>query len=1304
MVPENKTFEQAGLITAVEQAADGIVITDTEGNIQYVNPAFTVMTGYSSEEAIGKNPRILKSGHHTQTFYEDLWKRIKAGRVWHGEMINQRKDGTLYSEEMRIAPVLSSTGEVVNFIAIKHDVSDRRAAEDAKALLAAIVEGSEDAIIAYSRTGTILTWNHGAEVLFGHSAAEAIGQPMSLIMAPERAPVLLEFTLDVTRRAGIPPHDSVCIHKDERRVHVSVAGSPIRNLSGETTAISLILRDITERHEAERKLRESEERFRAVFEYAPAGICEVGMDDRIIQVNEKFCALLGFSEQELLGKTWQELCHPDDLKTALLRKQTLSEGTSRIVNGERRYIRKDGSAVWTHARIALIRADDSSRLCYVVHVTDITERRRVAEALRESEARFRNMADSCPSILWVADKQGDLEFINEECRRFFQTASSEMNATEWQSLIHPDDAFEYIAAFDRAVMNHTTFSAEARVRRGDGEWRFVGSRAEPRLSPSGEYMGHIGLSADITERKQNKQAREFQHSLIRTIQEVALDGILVVDNNGNVLSHNERLFEVWQIPSSQIPRPLRAATLGAPIPPLLSACLERVKDPEYYVKRARELYADPNAIDECEVELKDGRTLERYSRGLRNEDGRYLARAWFFRDITERKRAVQALQSSEEKFRQLAENIREVFWVMPPDANEMLYVSPAYEQIWGRSCASLYQVPMSWSEAIHPDDADRAHLTFAKQLNGEAVDSEYRIQTPDGNEKWIRDRAFPIRDNDGKLTRIVGIAEDITERKRYEHELIRAQEGAEAANRAKSRFLANMSHEIRTPMNGVIGMNQLLLETDLTAEQRKYVQVAQTSGRTLLALIDNILDLSKIEAGKITLEKRSFDLRQTITDVLLPVQPELSIKELQIESFVSPDLPSLLKGDSLRLRQILANLTANAVKFTERGGIALDVELVCKSNGMVTVRFAVTDTGIGMRPDQMESLFAPFVQADASTTRKYGGTGLGLTISKQLVELMGGKIGVNSREGHGSTFWFTAVFEDITVDERASAGNGNDGLQAESCLRTSIENEKQVLVAEDNPTNQLVVLAQLDKLGYKADAVINGAEAVKAVERGGYDLVLMDCEMPVMDGYKATRRIRESLQSKIPIVALTADVTSSARERCLSAGMNGYLTKPLELPVLATMLKRWMPVAWAHALPEPLVLPARDPIGCSFDEEPLLQRLMGDRQLASAVVRGFLDDFPHQLGKLRRLLSERDFSAVRLYAHSLKGAAATVGAECLRSVASTIEQAGSAEDLNLCSELVTQAAVEFDQFKTIVQETEWLKLQTPVVLRMSDND
>ncbi|MEO8369245.1 MAG: ATP-binding protein [Candidatus Solibacter sp.] len=398
---------------------------------------------------------------------------------------------------------------------------------------------------------------------------------------------------------------------------------------------------------------------------------------------------------------------------------------------------------------------------------------------------------------------------------------------------------------------------------------------------------------------------------------------------------------------------------------------------------------------------------------------------------------------------------------------------------------------------------------------------------------------------------MVRLAEEITERKRYERDLIEAREVADDANRAKSLFLANMSHEIRTPMNGVLGMMQLLQLTALTAEQRELVEVAQSSGYTLLALIDDLLDHTKIEAGKMVLENTPFNPRETLENLSRLIGVQASAKGLAITCAVAPEVPTALRGDVHRLRQVLNNLMGNAVKFTDQGYIAVTSRVQSQSEETVTLEFAVSDTGVGIPNSQVESVFSAFVQADPSTTRRYGGTGLGLAISRRLVELMGGTLTVETREGYGSTFRFCCQFRRTGL---ASAAPGAAAIPLPAVRgRTA-----RILVVEDNPINQKLVLAQLRRLGYEPTAVNNGAEAITAVDREPYDLVLMDCQMPVMDGFEATRRIRAAHPERPPIVAVTANAMPADRELCLNGGMNDYLSKPMALQALAKVLEKWL--------------------------------------------------------------------------------------------------------------------------------------------------
>jgi signal transduction histidine kinase/CheY-like chemotaxis protein len=386
----------------------------------------------------------------------------------------------------------------------------------------------------------------------------------------------------------------------------------------------------------------------------------------------------------------------------------------------------------------------------------------------------------------------------------------------------------------------------------------------------------------------------------------------------------------------------------------------------------------------------------------------------------------------------------------------------------------------------------------------------------------------------------VGSYHDITERKLAERASTAAREQAEAANRLKSEFLATMSHEVRTPMNGVLGMIDLLLDSPLADEQRRYAQTVRDSAESLLAITNDILDFSKLEAGRIELEAVDFEVAQVAESALSLFSPRAVTKGIGLTYRLAPDLPPYLRGDPGRLRQVLFNLIANAIKFTHLGAVAFRISHRPLAGGTIELRVEVADTGIGISPEARESLFARFVQADSATTRRYGGTGLGLAICKQLVELMGGSIGVDSEAGRGSRFWFT-VHCTVGAAPAAVVEGGETALPSLSRLR--------VLVAEDNPINQRVVVAMLARLGHQVDVVDDGHQVLEAVQKVPYDLVLMDVEMPELDGPSATRAIRrlDGPVSRLPIIALTANAMAGAREEYLAAGMNGYVAKPIKL-------------------------------------------------------------------------------------------------------------------------------------------------------------
>jgi len=459
------------------------------------------------------------------------------------------------------------------------------------------------------------------------------------------------------------------------------------------------------------------------------------------------------------------------------------------------------------------------------------------------------------------------------------------------------------------------------------------------------------------------------------------------------------------------------------------------------------------------------------------------------------------------------------------------------------------------------EDRPRVEMKIKESLhNLQPFELDYRIIRHDGISYVVQSKACVHIDKFKRVIKITGTSQNVTKQKDAEMELKRAQQEAIQATQLKSDFLANMSHEIRTPMNGVLGLAGLLLDDmQLTVEQRKYIETIRRSGESLLDIINDILDFSKIEAGKLTLEKTDFNLHEVIKDLEDMFRVVVNKKGISLRFVIPENLALLLNGDPGRFRQILTNLISNAIKFTQVGEVTVNFHVLTAEDlidrSPMKLQVEVIDTGVGIPQKSLGMIFESFSQADASTTRKYGGTGLGLSICKRLVEMMQGNIGVESTPGVGSNFWFTAEFEHVKISTLKS-------VKTEGVKKLKAGSHARILVAEDNAVNQIVILNMLKKLGFSADKVGNGIEAVHAVEELPYDLILMDCQMPEMDGYEATMQIRQSPNArlrKIPVIAVTASALNGDFEKCMAAGMDDYITKPIDLSHLSKMLEKWLP-------------------------------------------------------------------------------------------------------------------------------------------------
>ncbi|QDU60644.1 Signal transduction histidine-protein kinase BarA [Planctomycetes bacterium Pan216] len=1101
---------------------------------------------------------------------------------------------------------------------------------------------------------------------------------------------------------------------------------------------------VAERDAAVGALVRSEERFRSAFENAPIGMALVSPEGRLLQVNDRFVQMIGYERDEIGAKNVEEILHPDDRDLRRAHVRDLLDGRLSYYRIEKRYIRKDGELVTAIMTSTLQKNADGTPLFFICHIQDITCRKKVEEELRrlneelerrvedrtqasrDSEAKFRALHEATSAAVMLHDAE-TLRFI--ECNR----AALEM-------LGH--DRYEEL--IDKRPVDVSTGDCDC--------WE-----------------------------SNNRQLEEHYRTALRT---------------------GSHRFE-W--------------------------CWRRKDGTEFPV----EILLSPIM--------------------LRNQP---LVQA-VVTDITDRKYADEKIRTSQERLTVALEAANIGLWDWQVEGSK-LYLSDQWYHMLGYKPGELPMSYSTWEKLVHPDDLRRTRRALFQTLRGRTVrcNTEFRMKVKTGGWRWFLSRARVMDwDAQGRVRRIAGVHLSINSIKRTEAELRHAKEAAEAANRAKSEFLANMSHELRTPLNGVIGMVDLLHQTELDATQRRYTEVTRASADLLLSVINDVLDFSKIEAGKLELETIDFRIADIVEDVASVLSVKAEGKGLDLMCGLEPETIMTLRGDPSRLRQILVNLVGNAIKFTAEGDVSIHAGVERTEVDCALVRFEVRDTGQGIPVERQADLFDAFTQVDSSTTRQYGGSGLGLAICRQLVEQMDGEIGVESTPGVGSLFWFTArlqvptcepniqdshrdaeLFDGLKVlvvddssthcqiirgqlgelgmviddaqspkvaisrlREAARTGSpysfalldgqiaGRDGIelarqissdrplsetkivmlsaqiaklsreqrqalrivacavkpiwrsQLISIFRDALRRGKparravpvrevepaalgtgrRVLVVEDNCINAEVVVYILQQNGFECDHVEDGLQAVDRATSGKYDVILMDCQLPVMDGYEAARRIREHEESRrslegyqhaVPIIALTATATRVDRERCLGVGMNDYATKPVNQETLLRVIGKQL---LATATPDSVSSPAVDgalarlvsaPLAAEsasvsgpmsaesasvsgpmsaesasvsastnseaapseasgsdekvLDLERSLERTLGNADLLATLADRFLQETEEVVGELGQLAASGDLSAFARLAHRLKGQAKTFEADAVVGYCCSLEVLG----------------------------------------------
>lgn len=996
-------------------------------------------------------------------------------------------------------------------------------------------------------------------------------------------------------------------------------------------------RDISERKKAEADLKASQELWQFALEGAGDGVWEYDFETGETFFSKQYKKMLGYEDYEFKNdaEEWMSRVHPDDKNII---KQTDDDYFENIITSHQREYRikhKNGDYLWILDRGKVINYNESGKPKRIIGThTDITERKRTEDEYR----RISVVASANENGVVFTDAQGKISWSNEGFSKITGFSKEEIfGHTPLELCEGPLSKSEALLNMVNAFFEGRSFNVELIHYRKDKTTFWGRVTGQAITNDDGNVVKYFAIIENISEEKEvERKLKQYDQRL-----KLALTNV-----GDNYWEHNFSTGKTYF--SNDIYELLGYAKEEYEDVAVL--WWDRVHPDDKYILLANDENYKLGLIEqhtnEYRVIDKQGKIRWVYDRGVvteKNEAGKPLAVIGTHIDITERKLSEQAIIIKEEKYRSIIANMN--LGLLEVDNHEKIqFANQSFCDMCGYSLNELIGKKAS---DLFIKEEDLEYIEAKNEMRKKGISDAYEISLKNktGEIKWWLISGAPRYNDNGNLVGSIGIHLDITQQKMLELELVEAREQAESSVNAKQTFLANMSHEIRTPMNAILGMTNQLGKTRLNKDQHFYLDTIHSAADNLLIIINDILDLSKIDAGKLSLETIGFEPKAVMSRVMQVMLHRAEEKGLNfINSFCDATLSTVLIGDPYRLNQVMLNLVSNAIKFTQKGSVDITCRVLADHAAKQTVQVTVTDTGIGMDDSFAKKLFDKFSQEDNSIIRNYGGTGLGMSICKELIDLMNGKIEVTSKKGIGTSISITIDFDKGSIADLP--------FKEIVATDTSLLKGKKILVTDDNEMNQLVAATILQNYGAEITEAFNGAEAIEKIKETVFDIVLMDVQMPVMDGIEATKMIRETISKTLPVIALTAYAINGDNQKCLEAGMNDYLSKPFEESQLLNIISKWLR---RSMLNEKETAGVMNKVDALYNLAKLNEIARGNKAFTDKMIRLFIKQVPVSVEEIQAAYLDRNFDIIKKTAHRIKPSIDNMGINSLKAEIREIE-------------------------------------------------